>query len=504
MLDVGLTSVEMGMSETSQEFPIQIDTLHALKDFLDAYDNHAEMVVTEAIANAIDVGATEITIELKTNLNDEKIVSFHNNGPPMTQKEFADYHVIARSTKSKGKGIGFAGIGAKVYLAAWDNTRIHTETTDGETTFSSDMFVRNNELMAKYLTPKLTQRGTLYSVLLKPDDYAYLEKSASDIILDTFNPAISNGLEIILNDKGIRPWNPEHELKRSFTVTVKNRKFSVTVIVTNDDIDNRKSYMNYHVSGKIITTKKPEWIPDVKIEYAHKILVYVDAITLSDQLNLNKTSFKTGSSSAVSPVFKEVDKRVFDLLKGEGYIGEQSLQKFERTSLTKFFEKLFQNPKYAFLNPDAIGGRGLGQGQGTGGTSGEQTGENGSQDTDSDRDEGDTSHELEHEKDKQPPDTEEERNKTPRGGGSFSIGWVQRPNDQREGWLDPSTNKVMINMDHPLFIKYEKNTSARNQRVGTILTSVLIKNATVKKTMTPIEALNLQNELLTLAKDEMW
>ena len=59
-------------------------------------------------------------------------------------------------------------------------------------------------------------------------------------------------------------------------------------------------------------------------------------------------------------------------------------------------------------------------------------------------------------------------------------------------------------MDHPLFIKYEKNTSARNQRVGTILTSVLIKNATVKKTMTPIEALNLQNELLTLAKDEMW
>ncbi len=38
-------------AEVGEEFPIEVDILHALEDFLDAYDDHAEMVVTEAIAN---------------------------------------------------------------------------------------------------------------------------------------------------------------------------------------------------------------------------------------------------------------------------------------------------------------------------------------------------------------------------------------------------------------------------------------------------------------------
>ena len=144
------------------EFDIKIDIFHALEDFLDAYDNHAEMVVTEAVANAIDVNASKIDIIMKTDLDDNKTIAFHNNGPPMNKTQFTEYHVIAKSNKSKGKGIGFAGIGAKVYLAAWNDTVIHTETTDGTNSFGSDMYVKNRTLKASYIRPTLSQYGTLY------------------------------------------------------------------------------------------------------------------------------------------------------------------------------------------------------------------------------------------------------------------------------------------------------------------------------------------------------
>lgn len=143
------------MSSVGKEFDMKIDILHALEDFLDAYNNHSEMVVTEAIANAIDVRSSEIDIKLYKTSDGVGVISFHNNGPPMNKQQFDDYHVIARSSKSKGSGIGFAGIGAKVYMAAWGETKITTETTDGTTSFASEMHVKNNKLKAVYLAPKI-------------------------------------------------------------------------------------------------------------------------------------------------------------------------------------------------------------------------------------------------------------------------------------------------------------------------------------------------------------
>ena len=122
-------------------------------------------------------------------------------------------------------------------------------------------------------------------------------------------------------------------------------------------------------------------------------------------------------------------------------------------NLIRFFGKIFRDPRYAFLNPEARGGRG-GKGK--------------------------------------------------RGGGSPQLSFVKRPRNPRAGWLDPRTNKVVMNLEHPLFVKYENNVSARNQRMTLILASVLIKNASAKKPMDAAEALALQNDLLTMSGDYMW
>ena len=458
------------------ESDMKIDVMHALEDFLDAYDNRAEMVVTEAVANAIDVGAGRIDVDLKADLDDTRTVSFYNDGPPMSGKQFEDYHVIARSSKSKGAGIGFAGIGAKVYLAAWNKASIRTETGDGERALGSDMYVRGRTLKYKMVEPALKKSGTLYRVTLKPDDYNYLEECAEGLISDIFDPAIAAGLAITLDGRRVMPWSPKPEFDKSFVATAKGRKFPVKLSVTEDEIPFRKTIVQYHVSGKVISTKKPDWLPEVRPEYSGRIHAYVDAGAISGALNLTKTGFKPSAG----PALRAVESRIYSVLSDAGFIGEDESKKFERTRLTRFFEDLFRKPEYAFLNPEARGG----PGPGGGGSGGGGPGGGGGSAPERTRS-GDVSG----------------RN---RRGGSLQMGFVHRPKDPREGWLDPATNKVIVNLDHPLYVKYERNRPARNQRVATVLTSVLIKNAVARKPMDAVEALTLHNDLLTMSRNEVW
>ena len=147
-------------------------------------------MVTEAIANAIDVGARTVRVSLDGAV---RSISFHNDGPAMSGPQFDDYHVIAKSSKSKGSWIGFAGAGAKVYLAAWGKTVIHTETTDGRASLASDIYVDGGVLKVLYVEPSIKRRGTLYRVTLRPYDYSYLGKSAAHLIAEVFGPVIEWG-----------------------------------------------------------------------------------------------------------------------------------------------------------------------------------------------------------------------------------------------------------------------------------------------------------------------
>ena len=102
----------------ARQHDIEINVMHTLENFRDAYDDEASVVVLEAMANALDAKADRVDIALKN-----QSATFRDNGPGMTQKQFRSYHKISGSTKTKGRGIGFAGVGAKVYLAIWKNTR---------------------------------------------------------------------------------------------------------------------------------------------------------------------------------------------------------------------------------------------------------------------------------------------------------------------------------------------------------------------------------------------
>jgi len=92
----------------------RVDLLHLLEDLRDAYPGATEeTILTEIVANSLDSRATVVTITIDPALRTFTLV---DDGTGMRRRELARYHDVAASTKVKGEGIGFAGIGIKIAL----------------------------------------------------------------------------------------------------------------------------------------------------------------------------------------------------------------------------------------------------------------------------------------------------------------------------------------------------------------------------------------------------
>ena len=469
------------MSQLYQEFDMKIDILHALEDFLDIYSNHGEMVVTEAISNALDIKATEVNIDVGVDSEGHEFISFHNNGPSMTEEQFENYHVLARSSKTKGSGIGFAGIGAKVYLAAWKDTVIFTETSDGTQSFSSKMFVKDYQLKAIYCQPIQNRKGTFYKVLLVQNDYLFLKENVEKVILTCFNNAMIAGLKITINNDIIKPWIPKTLKTNAGVIKVRKKQLPFKILITDDDVPDDRCNIEYHVAGKKIIVRQPSFLMDVEPKFQKNFHVIVDSFEISDQLNLNKSTFKNGFVTFY--VFPAVDKVIHQYLEKIGYLKKDNQPSSAETNpLTKFIEELFKDPKYSWLNPEAlVGTSGLGN-------------QLGSKTSNSNSNSGNNQH----------------RNSDPKSNSGdhkkkngFGIMWVFSES-KGEGWIDLNSNRPAINLSHPLYIKYENTITARNYHIAKVLIMILIKNASNKRELTVDEAFDTQSELMTLAKDVMW
>jgi hypothetical protein len=92
----------------------RVNLQHLLEDIRDTYPFPIEeAIVTELVANALDSGASEIRFFVSGR---EKTLTVVDNGRGMTPPQLEHYHDIAATTKTRGKGIGFAGVGAKLAL----------------------------------------------------------------------------------------------------------------------------------------------------------------------------------------------------------------------------------------------------------------------------------------------------------------------------------------------------------------------------------------------------
>lgn len=207
-----------------------------LSDLRSSYQsrNPCEVLVSELLANSLDAGANKVIIELEGSC--PKTLRISDNGKGMTKKDFKDYHDLASVKKHKGSGIGWAGIGAKLYI---DRARtVYTETCSesfsGATVWSfpkTDSHPTYDYVDSRRLCPR--GHGTVVEVVVseKKDCDRLTEEVIEDTVLSNYNFALEpNGHAVVtLNNERIMPFDPKEGATKFHRVEVKLRDGSLAM-----------------------------------------------------------------------------------------------------------------------------------------------------------------------------------------------------------------------------------------------------------------------------------
>ncbi len=177
----------------------RVDLLHLLEDLRDAYPGILEeSILTEIIANSLDSGASRIVMEANPS---DGTLRVKDNGSGMQRKDLSRYHDIASSTKRRGQGIGFAGVGIKLGLLVCEE--VLTETKRGQTHVSTTWHLSSRHRAPWKWVPSIgmvTQQGTavrlkLHNILSPLLDPGFL----GSVISSHFQPLLDPTFSIILN-----------------------------------------------------------------------------------------------------------------------------------------------------------------------------------------------------------------------------------------------------------------------------------------------------------------
>jgi hypothetical protein len=137
----------------------RVDLHHLLEDLRDAYSGALEeTILTEIVANSLDSGAGRMRIVAEPALGTFTVV---DDGSGMQRRELARYHDIAASTKTRGEGIGFAGVGIKLGLLLCED--VVTETRRGQNHVATRWHLASRHKAPwKWIAPPglVTERGT--------------------------------------------------------------------------------------------------------------------------------------------------------------------------------------------------------------------------------------------------------------------------------------------------------------------------------------------------------
>lgn len=149
----------MGTHESSVNYQNLIRDLAEMYPF-----DVAEVVFVELVANCLDAGATRISVEFNPR---DRVLIVTDNGTGMDASEFEQYHDFAAGLKTRGTGIGFAGVGAKVSFNIAD--RVVAETRSKGFSGGSDWYLQSaKKLIWEDMQPRhLRGTGTRVAVTFR-------------------------------------------------------------------------------------------------------------------------------------------------------------------------------------------------------------------------------------------------------------------------------------------------------------------------------------------------
>lgn len=213
----------------------KVNLKHLLENIRDSYAIPLEeVIVVELIANALDSGASTISFSIDEPNNTFSIV---DNGKGMRREVIADYHNIAATTKIRGKGIGFAGVGAKLSLLIAN--AVITETKGGYgSRCATEWYLKSDASAPWKFIPSSgkvpTPRGTAVSIVLPNNRFSLLSK---EFLIETiynhfyslFHPQIFQSILKHVYRKGIEFYVNNQKISFSHKTNFKPEVFQIKI-----------------------------------------------------------------------------------------------------------------------------------------------------------------------------------------------------------------------------------------------------------------------------------
>lgn len=281
----------------------RVDLVHLLEDLRDAYPGSLEeTILSEIMANALDSGARMLMLE--TDSTAATLIA-RDDGTGMTRRELSRYHDLAASTKRRGRGIGFAGVGIKLGLLACDE--VITETRRGRQHSATSWrlahrtrapwsWIEPPHLLERDGTAVLLRLSNPLSPLLDP---GFLEATVLRHFQPLFEPefleilasAYPDGFSIAVNDAAIvGPIRPAQRYPIAIRVGRQRKPSGVGYLARHDEpLPEYERGLAISTLGKVIR-RGWDWL-GVSPAEPDRIEGLIEVPALADALTLNKGDF---------------------------------------------------------------------------------------------------------------------------------------------------------------------------------------------------------------------
>jgi hypothetical protein len=297
----------------------RVDLLHLLEDLRDAYPGSIEeTILSEVVANSLDSGSSLIRVA-----TDPTAVTFTmvDDGSGMQRRDLRRYHDIAATTKTRGAGIGFAGVGIKLGLLISDE--VCTETRRGKTHIATLWHLSSRRRAPwKWVSPVgfVPSQGTgvrlrLSNPLSPLLDGGFLESTLRRHYLALFDPTFDDMLSahyprpvrFEINGRLLPRYSTSEPMVAPFAVRMpRKRKPSAAGYLVRSELSLPEDEQGIALStfGKIIK-RGWDWIGVTPVA-PERIGGVIEAPQLAGSLTLNKADFiRTGPRGAVYLAYRK-------------------------------------------------------------------------------------------------------------------------------------------------------------------------------------------------------
>lgn len=458
----------------------KVNLKHLLEDIRDSYTVPLEeIILVELIANALDSGASRISFLID---RENKTFTVVDNGKGMKRDILADYHNIATTTKIRGKGIGFAGVGAKLSLLIADY--VITEAKGGYGSRCATKWWLKSDTSAPWqfttFSGKVNSpRGVAVSIILRDSAFPLLsEEFLFQKIYQHFYPLFhpqlfqlilkhiyKKGVEFFINGQKVSFTYSHSFNPKMFQIKIGQGRYKklagVGYLSKGDNIDHLLG-MGLAVStyGKVIKSGW-EWLginPSrennivgvVEIPELASILTTSKMDFLKDAKSLKKYySFRKAIQQAVTPLLAEMGEEVNHLAEQKIFCSlANEIERALRYVLGDFPELV---PLLGIRHLKKLG---LGLEPVIGSLISITTGNPAQEDASTEEQENASNKQSSDNQPKNPSAISAKKSKKSSKGPALSIGFEKR--EQGDGMARMMESKIWINSSHPAYQRVKK------------------------------------------------